>query len=467
MAVHSNGANRDLPDAKRDNPQAGGTAIVGAQVMVMGELRRLDLGIVDGVIVELAEGLTGSYRQVIRAKGLVALPGLIDTQVHFREPGMTHKEDLASGSNAAAAGGVTAFFEMPNTRPSTTTAELWQDKIDRAAGRCRVDHAFYAGATRDNAESLRHLEGRAGFAGIKVFMGSSTGSLLVEDDAGLAQVLRAGKMRVAVHAEDEPTLRQFAAAVPGSEPADHQYRRDTRAAVIAVQRLMDLAMDTMRPVHVLHVSSAEECELLRRHPARRLVSAEVTPQHLLLSAPQCYERLGNLAVMNPPIRTAADQAALWQALRDGVLTLIGTDHAPHTLAEKAKPYPGIPSGMPGVQTLLPLLLNQVALGRIGLDEVVQWTAQRPAQTFQIQGKGGLLPGLDGDVALVDLNLRRELTPALLQSRCGWSPWLGQTLQGWPVMTLVRGQLVWAEDQPVGAPIGKPLQLVRPIAVLPR
>lgn len=445
----------------------GGTAIVGAQVLVLGELRRLDLGIVDGVIVELADGLSGSYRTVVRAKGLVALPGLIDTQVHFREPGWTHKEDLASGSNAAAAGGVTSFFEMPNTRPSTTTAELWQDKLDRASGRCRVDHAFYAGATRDNAESLRPLEGRAGFAGIKVFMGSSTGSLLVDDDAGLAQVLRAGKMRVAVHAEDEPTLRQLAAAIPGARPSDHQDRRDSRAAVVAVQRLLDLAMAAMRPVHVLHVSSAEECDLLRRHPARRFVSAEVTPQHLLLAGPECYERLGNLAVMNPPIRTQRDQAALWQALRDGVLTLIGTDHAPHTIAEKSKPYPAIPSGMPGVQTLLPLLLNQVALGTIGLDEVAQWTAQRPAQTFQIRGKGGLLPGLDGDVALVDLTMRRELTPQLLQSRCGWSPWLGQTLQGWPVMTIVRGQVVWAEDQPVGAPIGKPLQLDKPLLMMPR
>lgn len=447
--------------------QEGSTAIVGAQVLVMGELRRLDIGMADGVITELADGLSGHYRQRVRANGLVALPGLIDTQVHFREPGMTHKEDLASGSNAAAAGGVTSFFEMPNTRPPTTTPELWRAKIDAAAGRSRVDHAFYAGATRDNAESLRRLEGQPGFAGIKVFMGSSTGSLLVEDDAGLAQVLRAGKMRVAVHAEDEPTLRQFAVAVPGMEPADHQSRRDVRAAVVAVQRLLDMAMQTLRPVHVLHVSSAEECDLLRRHPARRLVTAEVTPQHLLLSAPECYERLGNLAVMNPPIRSSRDQAALWQALRDGVLTLIGTDHAPHTIAEKARPFPGIPSGMPGVQTLLPLLLNQVALGTIGLDEVALWTAQRPAQAFQIQGKGGLLPGLDGDVALVDLNLRRELTPQLLQSRCGWSPWLGQKLQGWPVMTLVRGQLVWAEDQPVGAPIGRPLQLARPINVLPR
>ena len=444
----------------------GGTAILGAQVLVMGELRRLDLGIRDGIIVELADGLQGSYQTVVRAKGLVALPGVIDTQVHFREPGMTHKEDLASGSNAAAAGGVTSFFEMPNTKPATTTPELWADKVARAAGRCRVDHAFYAGATRDNAASLRQLEGQAGFAGVKVFMGSSTGSLLVDDDAGLAQVLRAGKMRVAVHAEDEPTLRRLAAAVPGTQPIDHQDRRDVSAAVLAVQRLLDLALETTRPVHVLHVSSAEECELLRRHPARRFVSAEVTPQHLLLAGPECYQRLGNLAVMNPPIRSERDRAALWQALRDGVLTLIGTDHAPHTIAEKSLPYPGIPSGMPGVQTLLPLLLDQVAQGTVSLAEVALWTAQRPAHVFQIRGKGGLLPGLDGDIALVDLNLRRELTPQLLQSRCGWSPWLGQKLQGWPIMTVVRGQLVWAEDQPVGAPIGRPLQLVKPLLMVP-
>ena len=448
------------------NMHAPSVAIVGGDVVVMDEVRRLDLGIRDGVIVELAPSLDQSYETRIDARGLVALPGLIDTQVHFREPGLTHKEDLVSGSNAAAAGGVTTFFEMPNTTPPTTTDALWHDKVARATGRSRVDFAFYAGATTSNARDLQSLEGLVGYAGTKIFMGSSTGSLLVADDASVREILRHGRMRVAVHAEDETRLRELARTVPATGPHDHPDRRDPEAAVIAVRRLLDLAAETMRPVHVLHVTTADEVALLRRHPARRLATAEVTPQHLLLSAPDCYDRLGNLAVMNPPIRGEEHRLALWQALRDGTLTLIGTDHAPHTLAEKAQTYPKCPSGMPGVQTLLPLLLDQVAQGNCSLAEVVRWCSQKPAQTFQIVGKGGLVPGLDGDVVLCDLKLRRALTPDLVQSRCGWSPFLGQPLTGWPRITLVRGRVVWREDAAVDAPAGQAVRLGRTLAIVP-
>ena len=441
-------------------------AIRGAEVVVLDEIRRLDIGIRDGLIAELVPTLQQHYDTTIDARGLTALPGLIDTQVHFREPGMTHKEDLATGANAAAAGGVTTFFEMPNTQPPTTSLAAWQDKLDRAAQRCRVDYAFYGGATTHNALELCQLEGKPGYAGTKIFMGSSTGSLLVADDAGIRQILQNGKMRVAVHAEDEGQLQLLARTVLAARPHDHPDRRDTSAGCMAVVRLLDLAMATMRPVHILHVTSADECAILRRHPARRITTAEVTPQHLLLSAPECYDRLGNLAVMNPPIRSESDRLALWQALRDGVLTLIGTDHAPHTIAEKAQAYPRCPSGMPGVQTLLPVLLDQAAQGHCSLAEIVRWTAQKPAQAFQIVGKGGLVPGLDADIALCDLKLRRALTPELLQTRCGWSPFLGQVLQGWPRMTLLRGHLVWAHDAPVGAPLGRPVRLGRPQAILP-
>lgn len=441
-------------------------AITGAEVMVLDELRRLDIGIRDGQIVELSPMLDQSYETTIDARGLVALPGVIDTQCHFREPGLEHKEDLVSGSNAAAAGGVTTFFEMPNTKPATTTDALWHDKIARATGRSRVDFAFYAGATTSNARDLQSLEGLVGYAGTKVFMGSSTGSLLVPDDPSLREILRHGRMRVAVHAEDENRLKELARTVPGTRPQDHPDRRDPQAAVIAVRRLLDLSAETMRPVHVLHVTTADECALLRRHPARRMATAEVTPQHLLLSAPDCYDRLGNLAVMNPPIRGEEHRLALWQALRDGTLTMIGTDHAPHTLQEKAQPYPNCPSGMPGVQTLLPLMLDQVAQGQCSLAEVVRWISQKPAQAFQIVGKGGLVPGLDGDVVLCDLKLTRALTPDLVQSKCGWSPFLGQRLTGWPRVTIVRGQVVWQEDQAVDAPLGRPVRLGKVLAVVP-
>ena len=440
-------------------------AITGAVVVLPDGLRDLDLGIEDGRIVELARPLQGKYATTLDARGLHALPGVIDTQVHFREPGLEHKEDLASGAQAAAAGGVTTFFEMPNTRPPTTTTLAFDDKLARALGRCRVDYAFFVGATVDNAETLPAFESRRGFAGVKVFMGSSTGSLLVADDDSLRRVLAYGRRRVAVHAEDEPRMVRLAHEVKATRPHDHLLRRDEEVARLAVQRLLDLAAETLRPVHILHVNSAAELEVLRTHPGRRLVTAEVTPQHLLLSAPECYDRLGTLAVMNPPIREEEHRLALWQALREGVLTCIGSDHAPHTLAEKAVGYPGAPSGMPGVQTTLPLLLNEVAHGRATLLEVAQWTAQRPAQVYQIVGKGGLYPGLDADVALCDLGLRRELTEDLLQTRVRWSPWTGQTLQGWPRITIVRGHVVWRDDEPVGPPIGAPVSCAATLPVM--
>jgi len=434
-------------------------AIRGATVVLPDGPRRLDIGIEHGRITELDRPLRGNYATELDATGLTVLPGVIDTQVHFREPGLEHKEDLATGSLAAAAGGVTTFFDMPNTKPATTTVAAFEDKLARADGRAWVDHAFFVGATIGSAltaDEMRDLEQCPGFAGIKVFMGSSTGALLVPDDASLRTVLQLGQRRVAVHAEDEQRLQQLAQTVPATRPHDHARRRDPQAARKAVQRLLDMVAETLRPVHILHVNSVEELEILRSHPARRLVTAEVTPQHLLLEAPECYDRLGTLAVMNPPIREGEHRLALWEALRDGTLTCIGSDHAPHTLEEKAKGYPGAPSGMPGVQTTLPLLLNEVAQGRVTLEEVALWTAQRPAQIYQIRGKGGILLGMDADLAVCDLNLRRALTPAQIRSRCGWSPWTGIPLQGWPRVTIVRGHIVFRDDGPVGTPIGAPV-----------
>ncbi len=440
-------------------------AITGAQIVLPDGVRRADLGIREGRIVELDLPLRGIYAQTLDATGLHALPGLIDTQVHFREPGLEHKEDLASGSLAAAAGGVTTFFEMPNTKPPTTTRETFDDKLRRAAGRAWVDHAFFVGATPENAETLPQFEALAGFAGVKVFMGSSTGSLLVAADDDLRRILRFGKRRVAVHAEDEFRMRELAQRVAANRPHDHPLRRDPECARRAVQRLLDLVAETLRPAHVLHVNSEEELEVLRRHPARRLVTAEVTPQHLLLAAPECYDRLGTLAVMNPPIREERHRLALWEGLRDGTLTCIGSDHAPHTLEEKALGYPAAPSGMPGVQTTLPLLLNEVAQGRMTLSEVALWTAQRPAQIYQIRGKGGLVPGLDADIALCDLGLERELTPGLLRTKVGWSPWTGTRLRGWPRITILRGRIIFRDDEPVGIPGGQPVRCSAAVPIL--
>lgn len=399
---------------------------------------------------------------VLDAHGKLVLPGLIDTQVHFREPGLEHKEDLASGSVAAIAGGITAFCEMPNTKPATTDPEKLVDKLRRASGRCRADHAFFLGATRDNADRLGEWETLPGCAGVKVFMGSSTGDLLIEDDATLERVLRGGRRRVAVHAEDEPRLRERKARfATGSSVVQHAEVRDAETALRATRRLLDLAERTGRPVHLLHVSTSEEVALLRERRLGSLVTAEVTPNHLFLAAPDCYERFGTLAQMNPPVRDARVRDVLRQALADGVFACIGSDHAPHTREEKAKPYPDSPSGIPGVQTTLPLLLTAVRDGWLRLSDVVKFLCTGPIAVYGIEDKGAIAPGCDGDLVLVDPTRTGPLDGSLLRSKVGWSPFAGVELAGWPAATVLRGHLAWQGDRPVGEPGGTPLSFAPP------
>ena len=418
-----------------------------------------DLWIENGTIRSLDAGAAPAPgTPVLDASNLLVLPGLIDPQVHFREPGMPHKEDLASGSLAAIAGGVTSFCEMPNTKPATTTPELLADKLARARGRAHADHAFFLGATAENADRLGAWEDLPGCAGVKVFMGSSTGDLLVPDDATLERVLRSGRCRVAVHAEDEPRLRErYAALGPDASVLRHHLVRDVECALRATTRLLDLVERTGRRVHLLHVSTAEEVELLRRRGLGDLVTAEVTPNHLFLTAPACYEEFGTRAQMNPPVREVRHRDALRAALRDGVLTCIGSDHAPHTLEEKARPYPQSPSGIPGVQTILGLLLTAVRDRWLSLQDLVRVTSAAPAKVYGLAGKGSLDPGHDGDLVLVDPRARGPLPLAWLHSRAGYSPYCGIELAGWPVVTVLRGQVVYRDHAPVGTPMGAPLQ----------
>lgn len=415
-----------------------------------------DLALRDGRIAALGSLDPAAAAETLDCRGLTILPGVIDSQVHFREPGLEHKEDLESGTRAAALGGVTALFEMPNTKPSTLTAEDLADKLRRAEGRAWVDHAFYIGAAAENLEELAALERLPGCAGVKVFMGSSTGSLLIDDEELLAQVLRRGRRRVAIHAEDEARLRQRLALVEaGAEPEQHPVWRDAETARLATERLLRLAREAGRRVHVLHVTTAEELPLLAG--AKDIATCEVTPQHLTLEAPDCYRRLGTLAQMNPPIREARHRAALWQGVRQGLFDVLGSDHAPHSLAEKQGAYPRTPSGMPGVQTLLPLLLDHVAAGRLTLERLVDLTAAGPQRVFGLVGKGRIALGYDADLTIVDLKARREITAAWLASKCGWSPFEGMTVTGWPVMTVIRGRLVMREDELQGPPQGRPLR----------
>lgn len=416
-------------------------------------LEEADVGIRAGRIAALGSLARADAAAVLDARRLHILPGVVDTQVHFREPGLEHKEDIASGTAGAALGGVTAVFEMPNTRPATTGAAELADKCRRAEGRAWVDLAFWLGATPGNAEHLAELERLPGCAGVKMFMGSSTGDLLVAEDADVARVLRNGTRRVAVHAEDETRLKQRHTIVAGgAAPSMHPEWRDAETAIAATRRVLALAEASRRRVHVLHVTTAEEMALLAAH--RDLASVEVTPQHLTLEAPGCYEELETFAQMNPPIRDARHREALWRALADGIVDCIGSDHAPHTREEKKQPYPQSPSGMPGVQTLLPIMLDHMAKGRLSLQRLIDLTSAGPARLFGLPGRGRIAVGYRADLSIVDLKARRMITHRWIASRCGWTPFDGMTVTGWPIATIVGGGLVMREDALCGEPAGK-------------
>lgn len=411
-----------------------------------------NVGVKDGKIAEI--GARGDAGEVIDCTGLTVLPGVIDSQVHFREPGLEAKEDLESGSSAAVLGGVTAVFEMPNTKPNTDSAEALQDKLDRARDRMWCDHAFYVGATAANADHLKELERLPGAAGVKIFMGASTGDLLVSEDSELARVLASGKRRVAIHAEDEARMNARADKRIEGDPSSHPVWRDDESAMLATRRILALAREAKRRIHILHVTTPAELELIARH--KDIASCEVTPQHLTLAAEEAYPELGSYAQMNPPIRSAAHRDGLWHWLNQGVPDVIGSDHAPHTKEEKAKPYPQSPSGMPGVQTLLPLLLDHVANGRTTLQRVVDLTSAGAQRIFGIVGKGRIAAGYDADFTVVDLKAQWTIEESWLASRCGWSPFTGQSLTGKPVGTIVRGRKVMWEaelaDQAHGRPV---------------
>jgi len=412
-----------------------------------------DVGVRGGRIATLRVG-TGDAGEEVDCRGLTVLPGVIDTQVHFREPGLEHKEDLESGSRAAVLGGVTAVFEMPNTKPNTDSADAVAEKLRRAAGRMWCDHAFYVGATSANAVQLAELERLPGTAGVKIFMGASTGDLLVSEDSDLRRVLASGKRRVAIHAEDEARMNARAGERIEADPSSHPVWRDDESAMLATRRIIALARETRRRIHILHVTTPAELEYIGQN--KDIATCEVTPQHLTLAGEEAYPSLGTYAQMNPPIRSGIHREGLWHWLNEGVPDVIGSDHAPHTREEKAQPYPASPSGMPGVQTLLPLLLDHVAKGRTTLHRLVDLTSAGAQRIFGIIDKGRIAVGYDADFTIVDLNARWTVEESWLASRCGWSPFTGMELTGKPVGTIIRGQRVMWEaelaNQAIGAPV---------------
>jgi dihydroorotase len=412
-----------------------------------------DIGIRNGRFVAIGDLASSSAGERVDCRGLHVLPGVIDSQVHFREPGLEHKEDLATGARAAVMGGVTAVFEMPNTNPQTTSASALEDKIARATGRMACDFAFWVGGTHENVADLPELERLPGAAGIKVFMGSSTGSLLVADDAGVLEILKRTRRRAAFHSEDEERLNARKSLRVAGDPASHPIWRDEIAALICTQRLIRLARQARAQVHVLHISTWEELEALSL--ARDVATCEATPHHLTL-ADEDYRQLGTRMQMNPPVRGLEHQVALWRGIASGMVDVLGSDHAPHTLEEKAKPYPDSPSGMTGVQTLVPIMLDHVAAKRLTLRRFVDLTSAGPQRLFGIAGKGRIACGYDADLTIVNLKRTETIRDGWIASRCGWTPYDGKTVTGWPVGTVIRGRRVMWEGELLidggGAPV---------------
>lgn len=406
-----------------------------------GELRLGDVFVRNGKIEQIETQITPPPEdgtRVLDATGLILLPGVIDPQVHFREPGLEHKEDLFTASCACARGGVTSFLEMPNTRPLTTTQATLEDKLQRAAAKCVVNYGFFIGAT---AEILPDLLEANPVCGIKIFMGSMHGALLIDQENLLDQIFAKGDRLIAVHAENQARINQRRQQFAGiTDPAIHSQIQDNQAALEATQLALQLSHKYQRRLHILHMSTAEEAELMRQNkPA--WVTCEVTPQHLLMNT-EAYSQIGTLAQMNPPLRSPHDNEVLWQALLDGVIDFIATDHAPHTLEEKAKGYPNTPSGMPGVETSLALMLTQAAQGRCTLAQVANWMSTAVARAYRIPNKGAIAPGYDADLVLVDLQNYRPVKREEVLSKCGWSPFEGWNLTGWAVTTIVGGQIVY-------------------------
>ncbi|MES2344288.1 MAG: dihydroorotase [Pseudomonadota bacterium] len=414
-----------------------------------------DVGVRAGKIVAIGDLSQASAGEVFDARGLTVLPGVIDTQVHFREPGLEWKEDLESGSRAAVLGGVVAVFEMPNTEPTTTDPDSLADKLTRAKGRMHCDHAFYVGGTHENAVFLGELERLPGCCGIKVFMGASTGSLLVQDDEGIEQVLRHVNRRAAFHSEDEYRLAERRPLARTGDWTSHEEVRDAASALESTHRLVRIAKALGKRIHVLHVTTAEEMVFLAAN--KDVASVEVTPQHLTLTAPEAYERLKGYAQMNPPIRNKYHQDGLWDALAAGVADVLGSDHAPHTKEEKARPYPASPSGMPGVQTLVPVMLTHVANGRLSLERFVDLTSHGANRLFGMADKGRLAVGNDADFTIVDLKARRTIRHEDMASRVGWTPFDGFEATGWPMATIIRGRVVMRDDEVIAPHLGEPVR----------
>ena len=432
--------------------------IKNGNVVIGNSFENLNIGIKNNKISLLSTSSNYESDNIVDAKNLIILPGVIDSQVHFREPGSEYKEDLHTGSMGAALGGVTSVFEMPNTYPPTSTVDRLKDKFNLAKDRMWVNYAFYAGATKENFSSLPELEKVPGCVGVKIFMGSSTGNLLVPDDETLINVLKSRNFRVAVHAEDEPRLIDRKKLIKNNGVHFHPTWRDVHTALNATKRVIKGANASKKPVHILHITTEEEIEYIKNN--KEFISVEVTPQHLTLNAPECYDELGAFAQMNPPIREIRHQKGLWKGIKDGVVDVIGSDHAPHTIEEKNKTYPETPSGMPGVQTIVPIMLDHVNQGNLSLFKLCELISTNPARLYKVINKGEIKLNNDADLTIIDLNKEVKITNDMMATKSGWTPFNNKKVKGWPVMTIVNGNIIMRDGELIGSPKGKPVRFNR-------
>ena len=399
----------------------------------------LDVGVHEGKIAALGKLDPKTAKESLDAKGNYLIPGVIDSQVHFREPGLTHKEDLKSGSRAALLGGVSTFLEMPNTSPPTVDAASIEEKVKLAQSKCLTHFGFFMGATDYNLRELQKVSQSPFCCGIKIFLGSSTGDLLLHDEKILLDIFQQTDSVIAIHSENETLLQKnIHLHSKATRPHAHTQWRSVEVALTSTKRIVALAKKAQRKIHILHISTQEEMEFLSENKDHCTV--EVTPQHLTLTAPDCYDRLGTYAQMNPPIREKRHRQALWKGVHNGTVDVIGSDHAPHTRSEKDQGYPKSPSGMPGVQTMLPLMLQHLSEGRLSLEKIVELLCSAPAKLYSLSQKGRISQGLDADLVLLDLEQEVTLTHDMMASRCGWTPFHGKKVKGFPTHTIVAGKI---------------------------
>lgn len=427
----------------------GGNIILSNQ-----KIEQLDIGIIDSRIAEIGNLSNKNSKRTLNINNLLVMPGPIDTQVHFREPGLTHKEDIFHGTMGAVLGGVTSIFEMPNTKPPTTNEHELQRKFKIAEKKAFCNYSFFVGASKENIDDLNKLESYPGCCGVKIFMGSSTGNLLVEDDYNVRRILAKAKKMVAVHSEDEYRLaeqkKKF--SKKNLKVSDHPEIRDVKSALLSTERLLDAARESNKKIHILHLSTLDEVKLLALN--KNIATCEATPQHLFFSSPECYQSLGTFAQMNPPIRDKSHRDMLWEGISKGIIDVVGSDHAPHTIEEKKQKYPDSPSGMTGVQTLLPIMLNFVNKGKLSIFDVVRLLSVNPCNIYKVMNKGKVDVGYDADLTVVDLNKEFRISNDWIKSRSQWSPYDNLKIKGMPIHTIINGKIVMSENEIVSKPSGK-------------